>query len=316
MVLEGAQQVIGLIALYCSVLFPIKVWYAPDQPLLVDMKPEAAITLMASDFTGQPIETKAPVEFDAPRQVDLKSIFPQFSTPGTYLVYAVPKGKSMGDFVGTPLVVGVRDDKRRGAPAGAMVTRVEPLRYAVIHTEPGPVTVGFYYDVAPNTTDTFLSLASQGYFDGLTFHRIVPNFVIQGGDPRGDGTGGPGYQIDAEFNARPHLEGVLSMARSGDPAEPAAMPRSEFANSAGSQFFICLDYANTRQLDRRYTAFGRVTSGIEAVKKIGQTPIADPRTGRPRDVQKIVKVEVKPVRPGENPYSTLQSQLRDVEAAK
>jgi peptidyl-prolyl cis-trans isomerase B (cyclophilin B) len=191
------------------------------------------------------------------------------------------------------------------------VVRVEPLRYAVLHTAAGPMTAAFYYDVAPNTVHNFLSLAEGGYFDGLTFHRIVPGFVIQGGDPRGDGTGGPGYMIDAEFsdpknNRSQHEAGALSMARTGDPGEgPGVMPRPEFANSAGSQFFVCLDYANTKQLDGKYTVFGRVVGGMEAVNKIAAAPLADTRSGMPEKPQVIERVEVKPVVPAENPYGTV-----------
>ena len=140
----------------------------------------------------------------------------------------------------------------------------------------------FYYDVVPNTAENFLRLSEEGFYDGLTFHRIVPGFVIQGGDPRGDGTGGPGYMINAEFSTKPHKEGVLSMARSGDPGEgTGGRPRPEFANSASSQFFICLDYAQTRALDGKYTAFGEVTDGMDAVKKIAATPLLIPAHGVP-----------------------------------
>jgi peptidyl-prolyl cis-trans isomerase B (cyclophilin B) len=160
--------------------------------------------------------------------------------------------------------------------------------------------------------DNFLALAEQGFFDGLTLHRIAPGFVIQGGDPRGDGTGGPGYTVDAEFSARPHEAGVLSMARSSDPGEaPGVMPRPEFANSAGSQFFICLDYANTKQLDGKYTVFGKVTSGMEAVKKIAQSPLTSERSETPKEPPVIRKVEVKPVTPADNPYAQIL-QPRDV----
>jgi peptidyl-prolyl cis-trans isomerase B (cyclophilin B) len=161
----------------------------------------------------------------------------------------------------------------------------------------------FYYDVAPNTARSFLTLASEGYFNGQIFHRVVPDFVIQGGDPRGDGTGGPGYTVNAEFNDRPHEAGALSMARSGDPNEaPGLLPRAEYANSAGSQFFICLNYKNTQQLDRRYTVFGKVVDGMDTVNSIGQLPIADPRTGRPKDPVSIVSAEVKRVDKDHNPY--------------
>ena len=104
------------------------------------------------------------------------------------------------------------------------------------------------------TVDNFIQLAKSGFYNGLSFVRVVPNFVIQGGDPRGDQNGGPGYQIKAEFNDTPHVRGIVSMARSNDP------------NSAGSQFFICVDAA--RFLDNNYTAFGEVTEGMDVVDKI------------------------------------------------
>ena len=162
-------------------------------------------------------------------------------------------------------------------------------------TEHGPMTMIFYYDVAPITAESFLNLARTGYYDKLTFHRIVPGFVVQGGDPKGDGTGGPGYHVPAEFSERPHLEGVLSMARASDP------------NSGGSQFFICLDYTRTKSLDRAYTTFGRVVDGMDAVKKLAAVPLSDPSRGDspPKEPQIIQKVEVKPVTSAENPYADM-----------
>src|SRR5205823_5018137 len=156
---------------------------------------------------------------------------------GTYVLFELPKGSTdTAKFVGTPLVIEVKKDKQRGAPEGPMVVKMLPLQYALMQTDQGAITMAFYYDVAPHTVDNFLTLSAEGYYDGLTFHRIIPGFVLQGGDPRGDGSGGPGYSITAEFNDRPHTEGVLSMARKGDPNEASGgMPRSEFANSAGSQ---------------------------------------------------------------------------------
>jgi peptidyl-prolyl cis-trans isomerase B (cyclophilin B) len=286
-----------------SVLLPTKGWFAPNQPLTVDVKGPGAMTLVATDFTGTIIPAQGSAEVSGDKTVDLITIFPKLADPGTYVVFAVPKGGNLAQFAGTPLVVSVREDKRRGAPPGPMVTKVELLRYAVMDTEQGPLTMAFYYDVAPHTVASFQHLAEGGYFNDLTFHRIVPGFVIQGGDPRGDGTGGPGYHIEAEFNDRPHLEGVLSMARNGDPNErEGSMPREQFANSAGSQFFICLDYTNTKSLDHKYTAFGRVTDGMDAVKKIAAAPLADPQNGRPATPQVIKKVQLLPVTADHNPY--------------
>jgi cyclophilin family peptidyl-prolyl cis-trans isomerase len=192
-----------------------------------------------------------------------------------------------------------------------MVVKVEPLCYATMTTEKGPLTIAFFYDVAPHTTANFIILATSDFYDGLTFHRIVPGFVVHGGDPRGDGSGGPGYQIDAEFSDRPHEQGVLSMARSEDPNEASgAPPRAEFANSAGSQFFIALDYNMTRQLDRRYTSFGRVIEGMDVVKQLAAVPLAEPRSGRPQDPPVIQRVTIKPVTAQANPYAKLREMAR------
>ena len=116
------------------------------------------------------------------------------------------------------------------------------------------VILDLFPDAAPNHVASFLKLSEDGFYNGLTFHRVVPGFVVQGGCPRGDGTGGPGYSLDAEFSDRQHLSGTLAMARSADP------------NSAGSQFYICL--APQPSLDRQYTVFGQVTDGFEHVQEI------------------------------------------------
>lgn len=128
---------------------------------------------------------------------------------------------------------------------------------ALIQTSAGDITVELWNDVAPKHVDNFLKLADAGFYDGLSFHRVIADFMIQGGCPNGNGSGGPGWNVDAEFNDREHHEGVLSMARSSDP------------NSAGSQFFVCLDRDHCQHLDGQYTAFGKVIEGIEAVRSIG-----------------------------------------------
>ena len=128
---------------------------------------------------------------------------------------------------------------------------------AIISTGLGDLTVELWDDVAPRHVENFLTLGRDGFYNDLTFHRIIPGFVIQGGCPKGDGTGGPGHTVDAEFNDRPHVPGTLSMARSSDP------------NSAGSQFFICLTREKCQHLDGQYTAFGQVTEGLDIVKQLG-----------------------------------------------
>lgn len=136
--------------------------------------------------------------------------------------------------------------------------------HLVIDTDAGSMTLKLWPEVAPKTVENFIKLAGEGFYDGTAFHRIVRGFMIQGGDPLSKedhpnvGTGGPGYQIKAEFNDRSHVRGVLSMARSQDP------------DSAGSQFFICLGDATF--LDRQYTCFGELIEGDEVLEAIGNTP--------------------------------------------
>jgi peptidyl-prolyl cis-trans isomerase B (cyclophilin B) len=144
---------------------------------------------------------------------------------------------------------------------------------AVIKTTAGEMVVEFWTDAAPQTVENFKKLARQGFYNGTAFHRIMKGFMIQGGDPLTKdakmesrwGTGGPGYQIKAEFNDRPHVRGVISMARSQNP------------DSAGSQFFICL--GDAKFLDRQYTAFGRVIKGDEVLGQIGDTRVAPSASG-------------------------------------
>lgn len=147
-----------------------------------------------------------------------------------------------------------------------------------METDQGKIELELWPDVAPKTVENFVSLAKKGFYDGLGFHRLIPGFMIQGGCPQGTGTGGPGYQIKAEFNPRKHVRGVISMARSSDP------------DSAGSQFFIM--HQDSPHLDGQYTAFGKVTSGIEVVDKIVSVPLSNRQAGTPVSKPKIVRVTV------------------------
>ncbi len=130
---------------------------------------------------------------------------------------------------------------------------------AIIETVKGTMKVRFYEKDAPNTVANFVKLAKSGFYDGLTFHRVIPNFVIQGGCPRGDGTGGPGYTIKCELDGdnQYHDRGVLSMAHAG-------------RDTGGSQFFICHNRENTQHLDRHHTCFGKVYEGLDVIDKIRQ----------------------------------------------
>jgi len=296
-----------------SVLFPAKGWFGADQAWNVTLRPPAGqtITLVMTDFAGSSLDPArdVPREFSAETTVNIKVLFPAMTTAGTYLLYAVPKEHpTAAQFIGTPLVVSVREDRRRGAPPGPMVVKVDPLSYAIISTDLGDMTLAFFLDVAPVSIDNFVKLSREGFYDGLTFHRIESDFVVQAGDPRGDGTGGPGYNIDAEFSDRKHDEGVLAMARNSDPNEsPNNPPRPEYANSAGSQFFICLNPKNTTNLNGSYSVFGKVvgSAGLKTLHAIGAMPVADKKTGRPEKPPVIKTIEIKPVTPRENPYRAL-----------
>jgi peptidyl-prolyl cis-trans isomerase B (cyclophilin B) len=125
---------------------------------------------------------------------------------------------------------------------------------ARIKTGKGDIVFTFCADDAPQHCAAFIKLARAGFYDGLTFHRVEPGFVVQGGDPSGNGTGGPGYRLKAEFSERPHLRGTVAMARAGHP------------DSAGSQFYICLDDAPF--LNRQYTVFGQMTDGFDTLDAI------------------------------------------------
>ncbi len=153
---------------------------------------------------------------------------------------------------------------------------------AVIETKFGNIELKFFPELAPNHVNNFIELAKKGFYDGTIFHRVIPGFMIQGGDPNSrnankatHGTGGPGYTVKAEFNDKPHKRGILSMARAADP------------NSAGSQFFICV--ADAPFLDKQYTVFGEVVSGMDAVDKIVSQP-RDPRDNPNERIEMKVKI--------------------------
>jgi cyclophilin family peptidyl-prolyl cis-trans isomerase len=150
-------------------------------------------------------------------------------------------------------------DSASGKGAVDMPKSTSERPIVVIETDSGDIVTEFYPDVAPVTCDSILSLVNQGFYNGLTFHRIIPGFVIQGGDPQGNGTGNAGFRIPAEFSDRPHVAGALSMARS--PVD---------INSSSCQFFICL--APQPNLDRQYNLFGQVIDGMDVVDKLAAVP--------------------------------------------
>jgi peptidyl-prolyl cis-trans isomerase B (cyclophilin B) len=156
----------------------------------------------------------------------------------------------------------------------------------VITTSEGVMVVEFYPDVAPHHVENFKKLARSGFYDGTCFHRVIPGFMVQGGDPNTKddnakdtwGQGGPGYTINAEFNSKHHARGILSMARTSDP------------NSAGSQFFIC--HADAGNLDGQYTVFGNLIKGFDVLDKIAATPTEGP--DRPVKRMSIISIKIVP----------------------
>lgn len=138
------------------------------------------------------------------------------------------------------------------------------MRSAEIHTAKGVMKISFFEEDAPLTVENFVKLAKSGYYNGVSFHRVIPDFVIQGGDPTGTGAGGPGYTIPCELdgNNQYHDKGVLSMAHRG-------------RNTGGSQFFICHNRQNTQHLDRNHTVFGKVVEGLDVIDQIRQGDVMD-----------------------------------------
>lgn len=130
---------------------------------------------------------------------------------------------------------------------------------AIIKTSKGEMEVSFFEKDAPNTVGNFVKLSEKGFYNGLTFHRVIPDFVMQGGCPQGTGAGGPGYSINCELDGENqfHDRGVLSMAHAGK-------------NTGGSQFFICHSRTNTQHLDRVHTVFGKVVNGLDVIDQIQQ----------------------------------------------
>src|ERR671923_1094264 len=147
---------------------------------------------------------------------------------------------------------------------------------ATMHTNHGPVEIEFFDEDAPNTVENFRRLSAEGFYDGLTFHRVIPDFMIQGGDPQGTGTGGPGYTFEDEFNQHKVVRGALAMANAGP-------------NTNGSQFFLVTTEA-APWLDGKHTVFGRVTEGQDVVDTISELP--RDANDRPRESAVIERVEL------------------------
>ncbi len=170
----------------------------------------------------------------------------------------------------------VSKDKKKYDKPGDM--KIDPAKTytATIETDAGTMVAELYPKLAPQTVNSFVFLAREKFYDGVIFHRVIPGFMIQGGDPTGTGGSGPGYKLPAEFNDRKHDRGILSMARTSDP------------NSAGSQFFVM--HARSPHLDNQYSVFGKVTEGLETIDKIVNAPTG--ANDRPTNPVKIKTITI------------------------
>lgn len=223
-------------------------------------------------------------------RVDLAGLFPVLwttSKPGTMYAQLLVGGKKVGSPVVLQPMVAVEYAQDPGGNRPPAWQSRGSLAYSgikawsdkrvVLETSLGEVEIAMRPDVAPNSVWNFLQLVEGGFYTDVIFHRVVPAtqnghpFVIQAGDPTGQGDGGPGHMIDLERSPMEHDFGVISMARTNDP------------NTNGSQFFLCLSREGTSFLDGRYTAFGQTVRGGEAIVSISNVPIADPSRGRPAE---------------------------------
>jgi len=152
------------------------------------------------------------------------------------------------------------------------------MSQATIHTNHGPIQVEFFDEDAPKTVENFRKLAEDGFYDGVIFHRVIKDFMIQGGDPTGTGTGGPGYTFEDEFNQHRIVRGALAMANAGP-------------NTNGSQFFICHG-RNSESLPPNYTIFGKVTAGLDVVDAIADMPTSGPERSTPTEKITINSVTI------------------------
>ena len=165
---------------------------------------------------------------------------------------------------------------RRYATPPAMAIDAQKSYVAALETDKGTIRIKLLPDIAPQTVNSFVFLAREGYFDGVTFHRVLTGFMAQGGDPQGTGRGGPGYNLPDEFSDRPIDRGIVAMANTGAP------------NSGGSQFFIT--YTRQARLDGKYTVFGEVIEGMDVAEKL--TP-RDPDTNPSTPGDRIIKVTIE-----------------------
>lgn len=293
------------VALVLMLLSPVRHYFQAGHPVEItldraavvaalegDEKSAGELTLMLLSPEGEKLASAAvPAEGET---IDLAALFPKLDPPNqraglwsgaTHYVQLYAGEKP----VGSPLVVvpafipGLPPPLRDKYPPDSL--RIDVEKRAILHTDQGDITIAFSPEAAPNTCLNFQRLVAEGFYSHMKIHRIVPQFVVQFGDPTGSGAGTPGYYIDLEPSAKAHNKGTLSMARQGHDV-----------NTNGSQVFICLTREKCAALDGKYTAFGDVVEGWDVVEKLAGAEV-DPQTGRPKNPPVIQSASLVPAPP-------------------
>lgn len=288
----------AVVALTMILLSPVRLYFQPDAPILVDINTTAIaqveslkdqpLKLVMLSPTGQ-VRLTVAIEPGVTR-VDLATLFPMKDRRTahlwdgqTHFLQLVAGETPVGSAL---VVVPLRPPGRNDMAPNAL--RIFPEELVQLQTNLGDILIRLDPAAAPNTTHQFSMLVQQGFYTNVIFHRIVPQFVVQGGDPTGMGTGGPGFYTDLESSPKLHNRGTVSMARQGHDV-----------NTNGSQFFICLSRAGVAGLDRQYTAFGDVVNGMEVVDKMVALPQSGDGSNRPMNppVIKTSRLVSAPPRP-------------------
>ena len=293
---------LAFVSLSHAQLVPDRTYYGINReiPMTVKVpdgkKGEVTIQLLEAGTAKQVASAAA-----AAGAVNLATLFPQLWSDTNYRVLyaqlAVGEEKIGSAVVLQPMLVPLKASVVAGS-SSIRWREVPPLcsgyraysdKHAVLETSLGKIEFAFRPEAAPNTVWNFRQLVEGGFYTGVIFHRIIPGFVVQGGDPTGAGNGGPGFHIDLERTTLPHDFGVLSMARSGEP------------DSAGSQFFICLSRAQTAGLDRGYTAFAQAVSGHDTIKSLASVKLQGERPIDPPVITNAKLIDAPPYGTGPKP---------------
>jgi peptidyl-prolyl cis-trans isomerase B (cyclophilin B) len=295
------------VALTMILLNPVRLYFQPNQPIPVQFNAQGLSKLHQSADTPLQLALLTPagkvqqkVAIDPNKTtLDLMELFPAQGRQSSILwngsTWYLQLVAGENQPIGSPLVVVPLVPPSQRGQATPSALRIYPEKLVVFDTTAGTIGIRLDPAAAPNTTMQFSNLVTGGFYTNVIFHRVIPQFVIQGGDPTGSGTGGPGFFIDLESSSKAHTRGTVSMARQGNDI-----------NSSGSQFFICLSRQAVASLDRQYTAFGDVVWGMDAVDRIVALPTSSDGANRPLNppvIKKAVLVAAPP-RPLDAPAPT------------